>query len=174
MSDAHWCMLSTIGAIMRGPHHDGTHIDVLSSLKFGTKTRAPNIAGKIWARVLRTVFGLDAESTVSVSPRASLRGSDLTRVHVEHGVEVHEWAKIYTLNYTTGSHEDVWIRRGTIVGPCAVIHPGSNIGSHCVIMSGSVVSGSVPDCHLAYGDPLVCTVIDPENLKALRERERAS
>lgn len=53
-------------------------------------------------------------------------------------------------NVRTGS---VRVGRNTWVCPKAVLARGADVGSHCIVGSASVVTGVVPDGHLASGVP---------------------
>jgi acetyltransferase-like isoleucine patch superfamily enzyme len=53
-------------------------------------------------------------------------------------------------NVRTGS---VRVGRNTWVCPKATLTRGADVGSHCIVASNSVVTGPVPDGHLASGVP---------------------
>lgn len=55
-------------------------------------------------------------------------------------------------NVRTGS---VRVGRNTWVCPKATLARGADVGAHCIVASGSVVTGSVPDGSLASGVPAV-------------------
>ena len=69
-------------------------------------------------------------------------------------------------HYFTTPDEHFWhnVRTGTVrVGtntwlcPKAVLTRGADVGRNCIVGSGSVVTGVVPDGHLASGVPALCT-----------------
>ena len=59
--------------------------------------------------------------------------------------------------------DNVWI------GSNSVILPGVKIGSNVVIGAGSIVTRSIPDNSIAFGNP--CRVIKGENPYYARENE---
>lgn len=52
-----------------------------------------------------------------------------------------------------GAYEKTHVGRGASVGANATLLPGITIGAYALIGAGSVVTKSVPDFHLVYGNP---------------------
>lgn len=66
------------------------------------------------------------------------------------------------INKTSPDYEmqflkEIHIGNDTFIGYKSIILPGANIGNNCIIGSGSVVSGTIPDNSVAVGNP--CKII---------------
>lgn len=68
--------------------------------------------------------------------------------------------------------EPVRIGRGSYLGTGVIVLPGANIGQNCVIGSGSVVRGVIPDGSVAAGVP--CRVLRSSDELATELRERVA
>ena len=52
-----------------------------------------------------------------------------------------------------GRYESTVVKKGTTIGAGAVILPGIEIGENCVVGAGAVVTKSIPDGKMAWGNP---------------------
>lgn len=53
----------------------------------------------------------------------------------------------------TAKNSPIHIGEGTFIGACSIILKGVNIGKHCVIGAGSVVTKDIPNCEVWAGNP---------------------
>lgn len=96
----------------------------------------------------------------SINPYAHVAG----KVSIGSGVRIAGLVSIYGFNH---GHQrtDVWIHEqphtsigvtvgdGTWIGANSVVIDGVNIGSHCIVAGGSVVTKDVPDYSIVGGNP---------------------
>jgi UDP-3-O-[3-hydroxymyristoyl] glucosamine N-acyltransferase len=71
-------------------------------------------------------------------------------VHVAHSVRVGAGSTLIACSELSGS---VVLEEGVWIGPNASVNQGLNLGAHCYIGTGSVVTRSLPPHSLAYGSP---------------------
>jgi acetyltransferase-like isoleucine patch superfamily enzyme len=75
---------------------------------------------------------------------------------IEDGVGIGPFAMISTCNHSYWDYDEyivsqklesapIHIGEGALIGHCACVLPGVNIGKHCVIGSNVVVSKDIPD-----------------------------
>ena len=111
-----------------------------------------NVAGRLelqgdnpvsWGTVLHCSNEIVLEPMVGLAEYVTLADSS----HFFTTPDEHFWH-----NVRSGS---VRIGRNTWVCPKATLTKGADVGAHCIVASGSVVTGVVPDGHLASGVPAV-------------------
>lgn len=91
-------------------------------------------------------------------------------VHLERMVGAAEYVTIVDSSHHFTEPDEHWwhnvrtgsvrIGRNTWLCPKSTVTRGADIGSHCIVASGSVVTGRVPDGHLASGVPAVIKPLD--------------
>lgn len=135
---------------------------VLIMLKGGTVDLGPrvelrrdvvlNVAGRLrvvgdtpvsWGSVLHCSTEVVFERMVGLAEQVTVADSS----HYFTEPDVHFWH-----NVRTGT---VRVGRNTWICPKATLTRGSDVGACCIVGSGSVVTGRVPDGHLASGVPAV-------------------
>lgn len=111
-----------------------------------------NVAGRLrvegdtpisWGSVLHCSTEVVLEPMVGLAEQVTVADSS----HYFTEPDVHFWH-----NVRTGT---VRIGRNTWICPKATVTRGADVGACCIVGSGSVVTGRVPDGHLASGVPAV-------------------
>ncbi len=113
-------------------------------------------------RVLRRA-GLRAGTGVRIGSHTYIDKAFAWAIEIEDHVTIswgvsitaHDAAARRLAGYT--SVEPVRIGRGSYLGTGVIVLPGADIGENCVIGSGSVVRGTIPDGAVAAGVP--CRVL---------------
>ena len=96
-----------------------------------------------WGSVLHCSEDIHLERMVGIAEQVTIADSS----HYFTEPDVHFWHNVRTGPIRIGTN--------TWICPKAIVARNSDIGSHCIVASGSVVSGKVPDGHLASGVPAV-------------------
>lgn len=96
-----------------------------------------------WGSVVHCSNDILIERKAGIAEQVTIADSS----HYFTDPEEHFWH-----NVRTGT---VRIGRNTWLCPKSVVTRNSDVGSHCIVGSGSVVAGKVPDGHLASGVPAV-------------------
>lgn len=96
-----------------------------------------------WGSVIHCSNDIVFERMVGIAEQVTVADSS----HFFTEPDVHFWHNVRTGSVRVGSN--------TWLCPKSIVTRGSDIGRHCIVASGSVVAGVVPDGHLASGVPAV-------------------
>lgn len=102
---------------------------------------------------LRRVWGMDIDPTVEMSLSAKFDRTNPKGVHVGAHTYVAFNARILTHDMTRNTHRHTRIGRNCFIGGNSMILPGIEIGDHCIVAAGSVVTKSVPPHSIVAGNP---------------------
>lgn len=103
-----------------------------------------------------------------ISARVNFDGTDYRLIEIHEGVTIssyvrvltHDWS-LYTVAKAVGHFSDVPIGKiqgvsigeFSFVGTGSIIMPGTRIGRGCIIGSGTVARGTIPDYSIVVGSP---------------------
>ncbi len=103
-----------------------------------------------------------------LSARINFDGTDYSLIEIHEGVTIssfvrvltHDWS-LYTVAKSVGyfSEKPIGKIKGVSIGPYSfvgtgsIIMPGTKIGRGCIIGSGTVVRGNIPDFSIVVGSP---------------------
>lgn len=106
---------------------------------------------------------------IYISSRAWFDGTDYSLISLEDKVVISSHVSVLTHDFSLARARDaiegrtvspevaligsVRIGANSFVGRGAILMPGTNIGTNCIIGAGSVVRGEVPDCSIVIGNP---------------------
>lgn len=96
-----------------------------------------------WGSVIHCSNDIVLERMVGVAEQVTIADSS----HYFTTPDEHFWHNVRTGSVRVGTN--------TWLCPKSVVTRGADIGSHCIVASGSVVTGKVPDGSLASGVPAV-------------------
>lgn len=103
-----------------------------------------------------------------ISARVNFDGTDYRLIEIHEGVTIssyvrvltHDWS-LYTVAKAVGhfSNSPIGKIKGVSIGPFSfvgtgsIVMPGTRIGRGCIIGSGTVVRGTIPDYSIVVGSP---------------------
>lgn len=102
---------------------------------------------------LTRIWGMDIHPLAQVSLSAKLDRTFPIGVHIGPASYVAFEARILTHDMTRGLYLHTRIGANCFIGGRSLILPGIEIGDHCVVGAGSVVTKSVPPRSLVAGNP---------------------
>lgn len=105
-----------------------------------------------WA-YLTLGWGMNIHFHTRVSPHAVLDNTHPQGLHIGEGTAVAFGAILLSHDFSRNLYRNTRIGRFCQIGPRAVIMPGVNIGDHCVIGAGTVVTKNVPPNCMVAGNP---------------------
>lgn len=107
-----------------------------------------------------------------ISALSDVDGTDFSQIYLGEGVTIssyvrlltHDWSPhtvlkafdIYT-NKPLGRFGSIYVDDFSFIGTGSVLMPGCHIGRGCIIGSGTVVRGNIPDYSLVIGSP--CQIV---------------
>lgn len=94
-----------------------------------------------WGSVIHCSNDIHLERMAGIAEQVTIADSS----HYFTTPEAHFWHNVRKGSVRVGSN--------TWLCPKSVLTKGADVGSHCIVGSGSVVTGVVPDGHLASGVP---------------------
>jgi acetyltransferase-like isoleucine patch superfamily enzyme len=114
-------------------------------------------------RVARCELGALPNAQLEIGKRVFInQGATIVASHsikVGDDTRIGDFAAIYDSNYHSVDpchpvkHAPVVIGVNVWLGRGVVVLPGSSVGDHTVVAAGSIVSGKLPPCVLAVGNP---------------------
>ena len=102
---------------------------------------------------LTRIWGMDIHPLAQVSLSAKLDRTFPIGVHIGPASYVAFEARILTHDMTRGLYLHTRIGANCFIGGRSLILPGIEIGDHCVVGAGCVVTKSVPPRSLVAGNP---------------------
>ena len=100
-------------------------------------------------------IGRDCRIGNSVRIQGGVYISDLTEI--ENDVFIGPNATILNDKYPPSGNKSLWekvvLKQGSVVGGSSTINPGLTLGVNSVLGSGSVLTKSIPDNEVWYGNP---------------------
>jgi hypothetical protein len=104
---------------------------------------------------LTRIWKMDLHPTMQMSLSAKFDRTFPIGVHVGAQSYVAFEARILTHDMTRGLYLHTRIGENCFIGGRSLILPGVEIGDHCIVAAGSVVTKSVPPHSIAAGNPAV-------------------
>lgn len=105
--------------------------------------------------IRRYYWRMDIHASVRIAASAYIDRTWPSGVHIGEATIIGEEVVILTHDMTRGLYLDTRIGKDCYIGPRAIVLPGLEIGDHCVIEAGAVVTKSVPCRSRALGNPAV-------------------
>ena len=102
---------------------------------------------------LRRVWGMDIDPSVEMSLSAIFDKTHPRGVHVGPYTYLAFEMRILTHDLTRRIKKDTRIGRCCFIGGRSLIMPGVEIGDHCIVGAGSIVTRSVPSGSIVAGNP---------------------
>ena len=121
-----------------------------------------------------------------ISVLSDVDGTDFSKIYLGEGVTIssyvrlltHDWSPhtvlkafdIYT-DSPIGRFGEIYIDDFSFIGTGSILMPGCHIGRGCIVGSGTVVRGKIPDYSMLIGSP--CQIIGDsrEYMKKMADRE---
>lgn len=106
---------------------------------------------------LRNIRKVDIGEDCNISWRATLDRANPKGIHIGHNSRVMLEALIIAHDYSRGEKGKLWsdtrIGHHCVIGGRAIILPGVQLGNHCFVAAGSVVTHDFPDHCMIAGNP---------------------
>ena len=121
-----------------------------------------------------------------ISARTDIDGTDLSQIYLGEGVTISSYVRLLTHDWSPhtvgkamgistqkplGKIAGISIGDFSFVGTGSIIMPGAQIGRGCIIGSGTVVRGIIPDFSIVIGSPGQIIGDSRDYMKRLAVRE---